>query len=161
DDRLDGGAGGDVLHGGAGSDTAEYTRSPASVHVDLRSGRGSGGDAQGDLLRGVENITGSRFGDTLIGDATDNVLNGVGGNDRLFGGLGADTFVFSGTAFGQDTIFDFQSGVDRIDLRALLVTPDAIAIAPHALGAMVSTAYGSILLQGANPASITMQDFLL
>jgi len=161
DDRLDGGAGGDVLHGGAGSDTAEYTRSAASVQVDLRSGRGIGGDAQGDLLRGIENITGSRFGDTLIGDATDNVLNGAGANDRLFGGLGADTFVFSGTAFGQDTIFDFQSGVDRIDLRALLVTPDAIAIAPHALGAMVSTAYGSILLQGANPASITMQDFLL
>ena len=43
---LRGRGGADLLEGGAGRDTASYTDSAAGVVVDLRSGNGSGGDAE-------------------------------------------------------------------------------------------------------------------
>ena len=39
--------------------------------------------------------------------ASNNVLEGGGGSDTISGGLGDDTYVFSGTsALGTDTIFE-------------------------------------------------------
>jgi Ca2+-binding RTX toxin-like protein len=79
-DTLIGGAGADNLDGGAGIDWADYSDSPSAVNVNLQ-GTGSGGDAQGDTfvrLNGkstVENLLGSDFADTLIGDAGDNEIN--------------------------------------------------------------------------------------
>ena len=58
-DTLDGGAGADMLIGGAGKDTADYSSSSAGVNVNLVTGLGCGGDAQGDMLSGIENIVGS------------------------------------------------------------------------------------------------------
>src|SRR3546814_2851128 len=54
----------DILTGGNGTDTAIYSGSPAGVDVNLASGTGHGGDAEGDTLTGVENVTGSNFNDT-------------------------------------------------------------------------------------------------
>jgi Ca2+-binding RTX toxin-like protein len=161
DDRLEGGGAGDVLQGGSGADTAAYARSTARVEVDLRSGRGIGGDAQGDVLRGIENLVGSRFGDKLIGNGGSNRLDGGGGNDVLVGGYGADTFVFAGGSFGRDSVLDFEDGIDRIDLSALFLTPEALVIAPYAGGAVVSTGSGSILLKGESAAWISAEDFIL
>lgn len=45
----------------------------------------------------IENATGSRFNDTLIGNELDNVLIGGGGDDRIDGGMGADTAAYSGS----------------------------------------------------------------
>ena len=39
--------------------------SSSGVKVSLATGRGSGGDAQGDILSGIENLFGSDFADTL------------------------------------------------------------------------------------------------
>ena len=61
DDWLVGGAGSDSLDGGAGTDTAYYGNSTAGVTVDLSTGTGTGGDAQGDTLTAVENVVGSAF----------------------------------------------------------------------------------------------------
>jgi Ca2+-binding RTX toxin-like protein len=91
DNVLIGGAGADVLVGGAGIDTADYSGSPAGVTVDLVLGTGHGGDAEGDTLATIENITGSAFADKLTGDAGANVLLGGAGDDVLHGGAGADT----------------------------------------------------------------------
>jgi Ca2+-binding RTX toxin-like protein len=88
---LTGGAGGDRLDGGTGSDTASYASAGAAVTVNLTTGTGSVGDAQGDVLVGIENLTGSAFNDTLIGDNNANVLAGGDGADQLNGGAGADT----------------------------------------------------------------------
>jgi Ca2+-binding RTX toxin-like protein len=89
-DYLAGGAGADILDGGGGIDTASYTSSSAGVWVSLATGSGYFGDAQGDQLSGIENVTGSTSDDTLIGNDGVNVLTGLGGDDYLTGGAGAD-----------------------------------------------------------------------
>ncbi|MBI2979157.1 MAG: hypothetical protein HYY38_10150, partial [Rhodospirillales bacterium] len=109
-DILDGGAGADVLDGGAGVDTASYAESLAGVIVNLASGQGFGGDAEGDTLINIENLTGSSFSDTLTGDegsntlaggAGDDVLAGGGGDDVLIGGEGNDVMI---GGEGKDTV---------------------------------------------------------
>lgn len=66
-----------------------------------------------------ENTDGSTG--TSVGSGRD-VLTGGAGNDTLTGGGGADLFLyasqsaFSSSAFGQDTITDFQVGSDKIAL---------------------------------------------
>jgi Ca2+-binding RTX toxin-like protein len=90
-DFLQGGEGADLLFGGDGIDTANYGDSPAGVYVDLQTGKGQGGTAEGDQLYSIENVTGSWWDDHLIGNLADNVLSGWVGNDDLEGGAGADT----------------------------------------------------------------------
>ena len=89
-DMLTGGAGADVLKGGSGTDEAIYTGSDKAVMVDLAAGTGMGGDAEGDTLTRIENVTGSNHDDTLYGDARKNALDGGEGADMLRGGAGAD-----------------------------------------------------------------------
>ncbi len=90
-DSLAGGAGGDSLVGGGGSDWADYEVSTRGVSVNLATGIGNGGHAQGDTLVGIENLFGSAYGDTLTGDTGANILVGAEGNDLLSGGAGNDT----------------------------------------------------------------------
>ncbi|NER96177.1 MAG: calcium-binding protein [Symploca sp. SIO1B1] len=109
DDFLIGNAGADLLDGGNGNDSVSYATSEEGVSVNLEQNTASGGDAQGDVFQSIENLEGSRFADTLVGDAVDNVLSGLsgndsldgrGGNDRLIGGTGTNT-LNGGT--GSDT----------------------------------------------------------
>ena len=120
---LVGGSGADTLDGGLGTDTVSYTDSANGVLVDLSSGTGAGGDAQGDVLTGVENVVGSGAGDILVGDGGANQLSGGAGDDLLSGGSGADTLL-GGTGsdvliggIGADSI-DGGDGRDRVDYSA-------------------------------------------
>jgi Ca2+-binding RTX toxin-like protein len=97
-----GGDGADTLDGGDGEDSADYGDSDAAVHVDLESGIGSGGYAEGDRLTGVEHLVGSVYDDVLSGDGKANMLQGGAGDDRLYGRDGDD--VLTGGA-----------GADRLD----------------------------------------------
>jgi len=97
DDLLDGRGGADLLDGGSefpigdpGSDTATYAASPSAVTVDLTTGQASGG-LGGDTLTQTENVTGSRFADTLVGDAGPNSLTGLAGADTISALAGADS----------------------------------------------------------------------
>jgi len=72
----------------------------------------------------IENGIGGSARDVLWGNAVDNVLKGMGGDDvldgfegadTLWGGEGADTFQFHNIEAG-DTIADFETGIDVIDL---------------------------------------------
>ncbi|WP_417624364.1 beta strand repeat-containing protein [Paremcibacter congregatus] len=90
DNTLTGGAGADVLSGGLGVDTAIYLDSADGVTVDLAAGTGLGGDAEGDTLSNIQNISGSAFNDVLTGDAAVNSLFGNEGSDELDGGAGGD-----------------------------------------------------------------------
>ena len=90
-DFIDGGAGADTINGGSGRDILGYFGSVGGVTVDLAAGTGIGGDAEGDIISGIEEIGGSNTGDdVLTGDAGDNKLIGYGGNDILTGGGGND-----------------------------------------------------------------------
>ncbi len=114
-DELVGGTGADVLDGEDGVDLADYRLSNAAVSVSLldfgSGGSGTGGHAQGDILFRIENVTGSNFSDTLIGDAGDNRLEGLNGNDTLTGGDGRDTLI---GGIGADTL-NGGSGNDSLD----------------------------------------------
>ncbi len=95
-------------------DTADYSMSEEGVMVSLTPDdhdddrntpdniMGKGGDAEGDELEGIENLTGSDHKDMLGGDSGNNYINGGAGNDwdeeairgregGLFGGGGDDT----------------------------------------------------------------------
>ena len=145
-DTLLGGSGADSLTGGAGADLASYLGSTTGVTVNLATGKGLGGDAQGDVLTGIEDVTGSAQNDVLAGNGADNTLNGGNGadsltggsgtdmllggqgadtlggglgNDTLTGGQGNDIFVFNTapSATNHDTISDFNLGNDTITLE--------------------------------------------
>ncbi len=107
DDTLAGLGGGDTLDGGLGSDTASYAASAAGVTVVLDGSLGSGGDAEGDVFIGIENLIGSNLADRLTGDAAGNVISGGAGNDILSGLGDADT-LYGGD--NNDTILDGAGG---------------------------------------------------
>ncbi|TRW95156.1 calcium-binding protein [Paracoccus sp. M683] len=124
-DTLQGGVGADQLLGGTGKDRARYADAAAAVVVDLVTPANNRGDAAGDVLTSIENISGSNHNDGLFGDAGDNVLwgekgkdrlDGRGGSDTLFGGNNADTFVYWQN-YGADRIADFQDDLDQVNLR--------------------------------------------
>jgi serralysin len=140
-DLLNGGLGADVLDGGLGVDTASYINSAAGVEVFLLFGWGFEGDAEGDTLIRIENVTGSSHDDNLQGDTGANTLTGGGGNDllagntgndRLVGGAGADflagnagadRYIYTDIADSvfrdPDTILFKQEEGDRVDLSAI------------------------------------------
>jgi Ca2+-binding RTX toxin-like protein len=100
-DTIKGGGGADTIFGGAGWDTVSYTDSAVGVGVDLATGQGNDGAAEGDVIAGVEHVTGSYHSDTLTGDAGSNNLSGLDGNDWLNGGGGGD-WLHGGN--GDDTL---------------------------------------------------------
>ncbi|MFI0846808.1 hypothetical protein [Mesorhizobium sp. IMUNJ 23232] len=111
DDRLQGGKGADRLFGGEGADTADYSTSDLGVTVNLATGAASGGHAAGDRFSSIENVVGSAFADTLIGDDNANFFDGGTGLD-LIDGAGGDDFIF-----GRDGGGTLRGGAgnDRVD----------------------------------------------
>ncbi|MDQ0423557.1 Ca2+-binding RTX toxin-like protein [Peteryoungia aggregata LMG 23059] len=103
DDYLVGGAGADILTGGGGIDTVSYATSSSAVSINLDAGTGSGGDAEGDSLIGVERV---------IGSANDDVLVSITGSRVLIGGTGNDVY-FLGTQ-STTVIEDAGGGDDEI-----------------------------------------------
>jgi Ca2+-binding RTX toxin-like protein len=105
DDVLAGRGGADLLDGGAGIDTADYSASPGFVIVQLaietQVNSDAGGDAVGDRLRSVENVTGSAFGDIIFGNSRANTLDGGRGPDEIDGGFGNDILI---GGQGTDTV---------------------------------------------------------
>ena len=108
-DTLEGRGGADILNGGQGTDTATYVSSTLGVDVDLKRATQIGGDAQGDVLISIENLTGSALNDVLRGDdgvnvimggKGDDVIEGRGGADILDGGEGIDTLDYLGSGMG-------------------------------------------------------------
>ncbi|WP_052700769.1 calcium-binding protein [Methylocucumis oryzae] len=158
-DSLFGGSGDDIFsgsvlgddqyYGGTGHDTVDYLLANEGVTITLGQS-----DAQNvsvnsgnDKFNNIENLNGSAYDDSLIGNSGSNQLIGRGGgdylqglgradvliggrgNDFLSGGLGHDTlmggagndhFIFNGAlaAAHSDIIIDFKSGTDVIELSA-------------------------------------------
>ena len=77
---------------------------------------------------GDDNVTGGLAADFLVGGTGNDRINGREGNDRLIGGAGNDRFIFNGTP-GNDTIIDFATTIDKIDLSAYGITTANITTA--------------------------------
>lgn len=60
-DKLTGGAGADHLDGGGGIDWAIYGDSAVGVTVNLATGTGDRGTAEGDTLTKIEYVGGSKY----------------------------------------------------------------------------------------------------
>ena len=99
EDTMSGGNGNDILYGMDGHDVL------------------FGGNGNDALYGGAGNdrLYGENGDDALYGGAGNDILAGGNGNDTLSGGAGADTFVFS-QGGGTDTILDFDTAADRIQL---------------------------------------------
>ena len=104
DNIIEGGGGADKIDGGAGNDTASYAHSHAGVHIDLNQLVQHGGDAEGDQLTSIENVTGSSYNDTLTGKFDGQV-------GLLDGGPGVDTVDYSSASRGMTIALD-HGGVD-------------------------------------------------
>ena len=88
-------------------------------------------DSNGLVLRahmvgsdGTDVLIGSDLGDVITGGGGDDIITGGLGNDSLYGGAGADRFVYrtmtdSPSDRAYDVIYDFQTGIDRIDISRL------------------------------------------
>jgi Ca2+-binding RTX toxin-like protein/RNA 3'-terminal phosphate cyclase len=102
-DRLFGEDGNDSLIGGSDSDWLDGGKGRDRV---------SGGDGRDVIFGGADS-------DKLLGGRDNDVLTGGMGNDMLTGGSGRDTFTFNSLNEGVDTIRDFSSTEDLIDLRSI------------------------------------------
>ncbi len=154
-DRLEGGADNDALYGGSGRDSLF-----GDTGDDLLDGGNDddlldGGDGTDLLLGGAGN-------DLLTGGAGDDILDGGSGDDMLTGGAGADTFVFRSDP-GRDTITDFTTGTDRIDLRGYGIWDVADLVISDSSGkTRVSLGNGAYVeLLGVDATSLTAADFIL
>jgi len=123
-DILDGGKGVNSLIGGDGKDTYQVD-SVDDVITELK-GKNSGTDlveASIDwtlganlekltLLDNAIEATGNTLNNTLKGNSKANILNGLGGKDRMLGGAGNDTYMVEHSA---DTVIETKnSGIDTV-----------------------------------------------
>ena len=142
ENTIAGGAGADTIEGGAGEDTADYSTSATRVTVFLGSGTPNfGGDAEGDVLSGIEHLIGSNSGDNLLGDEGANTIAGGAGNDVLVGELGSDSLdggqgldILSGVDGGVTDILNGGSERD-IAYYFTATTGQVVDMADHTNGA--------------------------
>ena len=146
-----------------GTDTVDASSQTLSVTLNLNGGTwstiGSSYSNDATLVRNslgiaydvvtatvdsrIENAIGTAVADTLIGNAKANVLTGGAGADTLTGGAGADVFRFVTTTHGGDTLTDFTTGSDKIQV-----------VSTNFGGLPVGTLASSRFVSGAAPTAL-------
>jgi len=117
-DYLVGGNGNDWLYGGAGNDTLYGDAGNDRLYGEAGNDALYGG-AGLDYLSGGEGndyLSGGDGNDILTGDAGDDTLIGGYGYDTLTSGSGFNKFQFNNKYEGVDTITDFNSYNDDINV---------------------------------------------
>jgi VCBS repeat-containing protein len=91
---------------------------------------------------GADTLTGGSGADTINGAGGADSIRGGGGGDTLAGGAGADTFLVGAgdsTILHWDTITDFATGEDKLDISAV----DAGTVAIARFGSSTFVYFGS------------------
>ncbi|MFD0916530.1 peroxidase family protein [Pseudahrensia aquimaris] len=124
---------------------------------------GSGGDDM--LIGGAQHdyIQGDAGNDMLFGGGLRDVLIGGTGDDDLTGGSDRDNFRFINAGFGQDTIHDYEDGLDY--LRIFSAVADELSdftITGNGTSSVLMTLnadpLNTITLNGAGGASVFIDD---
>ena len=143
-DTFIGGGGNDVYDGGAGIDTVTYASSTAGITIRGDGNSGSDGLGGTDILSGIENIVGSAFNDTIIGNGADNrldgglgrdVLLGLNGDDVISGGTGAANELYGGA--GNDLYLSEAVGDTIVELTGGGIDTVQTTLSRYALQANV------------------------
>lgn len=163
-------AGGIVVWGGDGVDTADFSQLTLGVDLSLSAAMGAFQTVQGGVLAldFFENLTGTALADRLVGSVDANTLtgalgndtlSGLGGSDRLIGGRGndsltggadVDTFQFS-PGGGRDRIADFVAGVDLIEFTAA-TSLASITFAKFGAGVLLTVGTAEVVVENTTVA---------
>ena len=145
-------AGNDIITTGNGNDTLN----------------GGGGNDRLTSAGGADRLNGGLGNDTLNGGLGNDRLNGGGGNDTLFGaggddrlvgGAGADRFVFN-TGYGNDTVQDFQNGIDHILIATGAASFADVGVAQNGVNTVLSFANVTVTLLHVDHMLIGSEDFI-
>lgn len=159
-DTMIGDAGNDYIDGNGGNNTVAYSSSVMGVTVNLSTQSASDGFGYTDTLIGINNVTGSDYADTIIGDGTANIIRAGKGNDLVAGGAGADTFAFA-NGEGADRITDYEDGVDHFELKALGISFAGLSFTDTVDGCKISWSGGDIFtLSGVTASQMNSGDFI-
>ncbi|HWW00016.1 MAG TPA: Calx-beta domain-containing protein [Candidatus Acidoferrum sp.] len=124
----------ETITGNGGTDSLDFSTSTVGVMADLSQVGVVQTVSPGLKLKltdQLENITGSRFADTLTGDSLNNIINGGIGTDTLIAGTGNDTFPFDcDTPLGSKTIVTIGApGFNTLDFSGTQTQPITIDLA--------------------------------
>jgi len=144
DDFLDGGNGNDIIYAGTGNDVVI-----GGAGNDHLYGQAGNDELYGD--KGNDYIKGGAGDDLIFGGEGNDTIYGGGGNDSLTGGTGSDKFVYSVLNEGTNTITDFNTSEDKLDLHALFASLGCGGTNPIAAGYLQFTAIGNNTVVQINP----------
>ena len=131
--------------------------------------------ADKDNSSGNNALRGTSVDEEIFGLGGNDAIYGGGGNDRLIDGMGKDTlygedgsdiFVFEAGDNQMDTVYDFQSTIDFIDLRAWGVSDFAqLQISTNNNNGQQIVTFGSesisVRFDGGSSGTLIADDFLL
>jgi Ca2+-binding RTX toxin-like protein len=144
-DYFNGHSGNDLFDGGAGTkDRVDYYDAAAGVVVDLNDAKNNLGEAAGDTLVGIEELDGTKYNDTLIGNGSDNHFDGWEGDDVLIGGAGADQ-LHGGDGFDTVSYRTASVGVVADLADSTKNTGDALDDSYADIEALEGSAFGDTL----------------
>lgn len=135
DDYISTGAGDDVIYGGLGNDIMVGGTGNDKYYVETSDDRVIEYENEGDdtiiasssyeLPDNVENLylyadagaingRGNDLNNKIVGNDYDNIIDGKGGTNKLYGGKGDDTYIINASN-ANDTIYEyFDGGVDTV-----------------------------------------------
>lgn len=163
----------DYFDGGQGFDIVSY-RNDANyggyngITVGLRKNAVIDGFGQRDtVLVNIEGVEGTNYDDAFIDSARDNYFRGRDGddtfvlstgNDTVRGDGGADFFVFRTDIFGDDTIQDFEDGIDVIRIKEADFAD--LVISQDGTDALIEFGDNSVRLWDFDASLLTQDDFV-
>ncbi len=158
---LDGSSTGDIISLGKGKDNFHGLGGNDQAFGNRGNDKLFGNKGK-DLLdggKGSDKLFGGAGNDEIYGGAGKDRIVGGKGDDMLYGGSQADVFVFAG-ADGNDTIFDFEVGLDMIKIKGKTAQFTDLTISQSGDDAIVDYDATTITLTDINASDLSVTDFI-